>query len=125
MKPLLAPLALLSLSLLGGCVIAVGGPYDEDGPHAHDHAREEQRNREAIAGLALGTPVDEVRGRLGEPAFSEALTVAGKELRVLRYRTHRTHQDGDTTRDETTPLIFEDGRLTGFGEAALAQALSR
>ena len=38
-------------------------------------------------------------------------------------RTHRTHSDGDTTRDETTPLVFEDGKLVGIGERAAAEAM--
>jgi len=30
------------------------------------------------------------------------------EYRVLYYRTQRLHADGDTTKDETTPLIFKN-----------------
>ncbi|WP_279513250.1 DUF3192 domain-containing protein [Idiomarina aquatica] len=34
-------------------------------------------------------------------------------------RTHRTHADGMTTRDECTPIVFIDDKLTGTGELAL------
>lgn len=38
---------------------------------------------------------------------------------ILRYRTHHRHSDGETTRDETTPLVFVDGTLAAWGEASL------
>jgi hypothetical protein len=34
----------------------------------------------------------------------------------LFYRTQRKHSDGETTRDETTPLVFRDNRLIGWGD---------
>lgn len=108
--------------VLGGCVIHVGA--DDDGRYVHSDSRKESRNRDAISRLALGTPLDQIFEQLGEPDFAEAMTVGGREMRVLRYRTHRARADGDTTRDETTPLVFSDGKLTGIGEAAAAQAMT-
>ena len=40
---------------------------------------------------------------------------------VLFFRTHRTHSDGETTKDECTPLVFRDGVLIGFGDKAYRQ----
>jgi hypothetical protein len=45
----------------------------------------------------------------------------GATYQVLYYRTHRTHSDGETTKDETTPLVFKDSALIGWGMDALAR----
>ncbi len=115
---LLLPLLLAT----SGCVVHVGGgDYgDRDGKVV----RQENRNREAISSLALGTSIDQVRAQLGQPIFTDATTVKGEEVRVLRYRTHRVRADGDTTPDETTPLVFHKGLLTGIGERAVEAAMA-
>lgn len=101
-------LALLTFST-AGCVII-------DGEYAGHDWRDEQRdNREAISQLQLGTSRDAVLTRLGPPRDSEAFLREGEEVRVLFYRTRRTHSDGETTRDETTPLVFEGDKLVGWG----------
>jgi len=126
-----APLKLTALALaassilLSGCVISLGGDGDDRGDsYQSSIEKQEARNRNAIAGLQLGTDIGTVRAQLGEPDFADAMMVGDTEVRILRYRTQRAHADGDTTRDETTPLVFKAGKLTGFGEAAAAQALS-
>ena len=101
-----------------GCVLHVGGDGDYGGDRPSKIERLEGRNRAAISRLALGSTFDGVRTQLGEPDFTEAFLVGQSEIRILRYRTHRSHADGDTTPDETTPLVFRDGKLTGIGEAA-------
>lgn len=108
---------------LSSCVISVrdDGDYDDRGDSV---AKAEKRNREAIAALPLGQSIEQAQLQLGEPDFTEAFAGKGGEVRVLRYRTHRVHADGDTTKDETTPLIFVGGKLTGIGDAAYAKALT-
>jgi len=84
-----------------------------------DWARVERENRLAIESLDTGLALDEVRSVMPhEPAFTEAFSVDDVDYRVLFYRTQRVAGDGVTRRDETTPLIFADGRLTGWGELA-------
>ncbi|MDD3763490.1 MAG: DUF3192 domain-containing protein [Nevskiales bacterium] len=120
MKQTLRLLCVLAAATMAtGCVIHVGAD-DDDRSYIHDDGikAKEARNRDIISGLALGISAEAVRDRLGEPDFSEAWMEDGHEVRVLRYRTHRTHSDGDTTRDETTPLVFRDGKLEGIGERA-------
>ncbi len=100
---------------LSGCII-VG---DRDN---HEEWRLEQReNRETISELELGTSRDRVLTLMGAPAFSEAFTRNGNDYQVLYYRTQHRHSDGDTTKDETTPLVFKNDRLAGWGEEALAE----
>lgn len=116
---IVAGTALLATS---GCVLHVGGDGDYGGDHYSKIERQESRNRAAISRLELGAGFDAVRAQLGEPDFTEAFMVGQTEVRILRYRTHRTHSDGDTTPDETTPLVFRDGVLAGIGESAVANA---
>ena len=111
-----------TLLATSGCVIHLG----EDIGQTHDSVRaEEMRARHRIAEWPLGTPSSVVLAELGTPAFTDLVDTPSGELRVLRYRTHRTHADGETTRDETTPLLFRDGRLVVSGELALGRELGR
>lgn len=114
-------LALLAAStLLSGCVIAIGDDdYERSGYQQSSWSEIEERNREKIGQLDVGTSVDTVRRKLGVPDFDEMLVKNGEEHRVLFYRTQRTKGDGATTKDECTPLIFVNGELSGFGQTAL------
>ena len=103
---------------LQGCVIAIGG---EGYTSSSDYRDSEQRNRHYIASLAEGTNLATVEAELGTPNFSDLTTVDGVRYRVMYYRTHRVHADGNTTRDECTPVVFADGLLIGTGDLALAR----
>ncbi len=115
--------ALISLGL-SGCVI-IDGEHEWE---SHNSAakrtvweQEQQRNREAISTLALQTERAAVLAQLGVPSFSEAFRHNGEEVHVLYYRTQRIRSDGATSKDETTPLVFRNERLMGWGEQALMQ----
>ena len=100
---------------VSGCVVHVDDRRDgEDSAWA----QREKDNRAAIEDLELGTAASDVRARLGSADFSEAFSSAGHDYRVLFYRTHRVDSDGETSRDETTPLVFRDGELVGWGDKA-------
>ena len=106
-------LSLAALLVLGttGCV------YIDGERVGHDDWREEQRiNSEMISQLEMGMGRNTVVGKLGTPADSEAFDSNGAEMRVLFYRTRHRHSDGVTTRDETTPLVFENDVLIGWGQ---------
>lgn len=107
----------VSVIALSGCVVAIGN----DGTNGRDAAWSEieRDNRLAIESLRLGMSVREVQSAMPhESDFSEAFTVKGEPYRVLFYRTQRVAGDGVTTRDETTPFIFANGELVGWGESA-------
>jgi len=95
-----------------GCVFIDGERVDLD-----DWREEQRDNREAISRLEIGSSRETVVERLGTPDDSEAFQQNGEEVRVLFYRTRHRNADGDTTRDETTPLVFRDDRLVGWGES--------
>jgi len=112
--PTLGLLAALTAAT-SGCVYVNGeniGPSDW---------RDEQRtNSKLISELEIGAERSAVLTRLGPPSDSEAFTRDGEEMRVLFYRTQHKRSDGETTRDETTPLVFENDRLIGWGQAVYA-----
>ncbi|MBY6204087.1 DUF3192 domain-containing protein [Halomonas denitrificans] len=106
---------LTAATILSGCVVAIGNDSDR----RDDWARLERENREAISMLEIGMTRAEVESRMPHPpAMSEAFPIDGEAYTVLFYRTQRVEGDGRTTRDETTPVIFVDGILDAWGEAA-------
>ncbi|MEX0899403.1 MAG: DUF3192 domain-containing protein [Gammaproteobacteria bacterium] len=110
--------AALATVMASGCVLVVAdGEVVGNGNGKRESAMEQQKyNRVAVPKIAIGTAIEDVRDDLGEPHFAEAFAREDGEYRVLFYRTHRTRQDGDTTRDETTPVVFRDGSVIGIGD---------
>jgi hypothetical protein len=111
--------ALLSLAATG-CVYVNGENVGWD----DDWQKEQRINRNEISKLEIGTTRGAVIERLGTPTDSEAFTHEGEEVRVLFYRTQRKHSDGETTRDETTPLVFKNDLLIGWGNQVYADLRS-
>ena len=109
-------------TILSGCVI-IGGDVDEFDRNnsSQDWAELERNNREMIASLSVGEGFDAIQGRLGQAAFSESFKRGESLYHILYYRTHRVHSDGETSKDETTALVFIDKQLIGWGEKALSQ----
>lgn len=103
-----------TLVSLPGCIIVNDHGWNDD------WEEEQVSNREAIASLDIGMERSVVMQRLSMPEFSEAYTHDGEEYRVLFFRTQHRHSDGETTRDETTPLVFRNNTLIGWGEEAYA-----
>ncbi|RUO25399.1 hypothetical protein CWE09_01295 [Aliidiomarina minuta] len=117
---------LLPLSLtLSGCVLVVDGSKGERSSSVFsqsDWQKLEQSNRKQIAALDTGESLAQVLDKMGTPDFDERLTKGDTDYRALFYRTHRVKSDGQTTRDECTPLVFENGTLIGWGEHKLKVA---
>lgn len=113
-------LLLLPLTIsLSGCIIVADGS-DWDGDNSSNWRAEQNKNRSKITNLTLGLHRTEVIEQMGSPSFSEAFTTEnGASYQVLYYRTHREHGDGETTKDETTALVFETDKLIGWGNDAL------
>lgn len=114
-KLAIAAAATLTLS---GCVIVTDPDDDWDRSSSAWEYRQKD-NHAYITDLRLGAPMDQVRAELGRPDFSEGFSSNGSEVIVLRYRTQHRHSDGETTYDETTPLVFVDGALAGWGESVV------
>ncbi|MDT8409666.1 MAG: DUF3192 domain-containing protein [Wenzhouxiangellaceae bacterium] len=79
----------------------------------------ERENRQAISGLQIGMTVDGVRVAMPHPVdLSEAFAVDDLNYRVLFDRIRHVTGDGETTRDETTPLVIANDELIGWGASA-------
>ncbi|MDQ7049963.1 MAG: DUF3192 domain-containing protein [Enterobacterales bacterium] len=108
--------ALLLLVSLSGCIVVGGDSWRDD-----EHWKQRQsQNRETIAALELGATRQSIVSQLGAPDLSEAFSRGQDQFRVLYYRTSHKHSDGNTTKDETTPLIFKNDLLVGWGNEALS-----
>ena len=120
MKTLILPFAAAGLLMTSGCVLSIGG--DDHDAYDHTSVRAQERsNRDYISSISMGTPSTAVVTHLGIPDFTDVFKGEQGEYRILRYRTHRTDADGDTTRDETTALVFLNGHLVGVGEQAITR----
>jgi len=114
--------AVITLITLQGCVIAVGGEgWDRD--EDDSWRKQEEANKKLINLLELGQTESAVTTQMGQPDISEAFSRNGENYKVFYYRTQQLHSDGRTTKNETTPLVFSDGVLVGWGESALDNAL--
>lgn len=118
-KVLLLLCVMVSLSM-SGCVISIDDD-DFDGDYgSHSSWQKEQReNRRHIDNLSLGEDKTAVISRMGSPSFNEALQKGDNQYQLLWYRTQHHESDGITTKDECTPLIFENNVLVGWGSTAL------
>ncbi|GIU42406.1 DUF3192 domain-containing protein [Shewanella algidipiscicola] len=96
----------------------------EPSPEDMDWQDREAYNKAKLSELTLGQPLDTVTLVLGKADFSEAKTVKQDSLQVLFYRTHHTKSDGETTRDECTPLLFKNNKLIAWGQDTYQQYLT-
>ncbi len=115
MKYLPLLLALSAPVLLSGCIISVD---DHKDGYSNDWQDREYNNRKHIAKLQEGMGFENIVGRMGVADFSELQQKEDGVYRILYYRTQRSTEDGITTKDECTPLVFKNGELMGWGERA-------
>lgn len=72
-------------------------------------------NNEQLADLAIGQTITQIKLLMGKADFSEGKITGDDALQVLFYRTHHAESDGETTRDECTPLLFKNQKLIAWG----------
>ncbi len=106
---------------LSGCIVVGGGDWD-DHNHDSDWQERQQDNKRVINQLEINDSRQSILEQLGAPDFSEAFSKGDDNFRILFYRTQHEHSDGETSKDETTPLVFKNNRLIGWGIDALAVA---
>lgn len=81
-------------------------------------------NNAKLADITIGQSISEIKLLMGKADFSEAKTTGEDALQVLFYRTHHAESDGETTRDECTPLLFKNQKLIAWGADTYSQYLS-
>ncbi|MDN3640269.1 DUF3192 domain-containing protein [Simiduia curdlanivorans] len=106
-------LATVTASLLSACIY-----INKGGDSNSDWEKTERENKAVISSLQINTAEMDIRSRLGEPDFSEGYTDNDADVRVLFYRTQRQKEDGITSKNECTPLVFRNGKLIGWGDKA-------
>jgi hypothetical protein len=106
----------LSISL-SGCIVVGGGDWRDDDNSSWK--KEQTNNKDVINQLEINDSRLSILEQLGAPNFSEAYMKGDDSYRILFYRTQHEHSDGETTKDETTPLIFKNDSLVGWGTDAL------
>lgn len=106
------------VSTLSGCVVAVGNDGFDNDDDGKSWRKTQEYNQNYVSTLKTGLDMATIRKNLGTPAFSESFMKQGETIEVLFYRTHHTHSDGMTSKDECTALIFKQGQLVGWGDKA-------
>ena len=111
----------LSMSLTGCVIVSTDEDtraewFDNDSKAKWQQVQKD--NKRKIAQLEIGDDYSSVRKTMGTPEFNESYSEDGKKYQVIFYRTHHRHSDGETSKDECTPLIFINGKLTSWGEKA-------
>jgi hypothetical protein len=109
----------LALSVTG-CVIAVDTDHWKEDMHGWQDRQ--KHNLRATEQLRIGRTRDSIVAEMGQADFTEAFVREGKTFDVLFYRTRLVAEDGRTTKDETTPLVFVDNALVGWGDSAIEKA---
>jgi hypothetical protein len=110
---------LLTSTTLTGCVVAIGNDGFSDD---EQWEQTQKRNDSYINSINLGATIAIIRADLGEPDYRDSFQRNGDTFEVLYYRTRHQNSDGKTTKDETTPLVFIDGHLVGYGSTAVENA---
>ncbi|MGQ9571401.1 MAG: DUF3192 domain-containing protein [Thermodesulfovibrionales bacterium] len=77
---------------------------------------EMKRNNENLLKLEMGMTKENVSAIMGKPTFNEAYqSLKERSVVILFYYTQRKWADGGYTKDECTPIVFENGKLVGWG----------
>ncbi len=75
------------------------------------------RNNENLLKLEMGMSKEDVISIMGKPDLNEAYqSLYGKPVVIFFYYTQRKWPDGNVTKDECTPVVFENDRLVGWGD---------
>ncbi len=119
MRNIVTLVSLTMLLSLGGCVINVNS---DDWKEENNWKERQERNERMINKMVLGKTRTSVEADLGTPDIVESFVRSGETFTVLFYRTRHIDSDGLTTKDETTPLVFAEGLLVGWGDSAVDHA---
>jgi outer membrane protein assembly factor BamE (lipoprotein component of BamABCDE complex) len=75
------------------------------------------RNNDNLLLLEMGMTKEQVMKIMDKPDLNEAYqSLNGKSVVIYFYYTERQLSDGNITKDECTPVVFEDGKLVGWGD---------
>ncbi|MGX9463221.1 DUF3192 domain-containing protein [Shewanella sp. A14] len=95
-------------------------------PQPEDRAWDDRQafNLQQMSDISFGQSLNEIRALLGRADFVEAKTAIDGQYQVMYYRTHHIKSDGETTKEECTPLLFRDNLLIAWGQDTEEQYFS-
>jgi len=96
----------------------------EPTPDEMDWEDRQAYNRAKLTEITIGQSIGEVKMMFGKADFSEAKISNEQNLQILFYRTQHIESDGETTKEECTPLLFKQGKLVAWGEDTYQQYLT-
>lgn len=74
-------------------------------------------NRQGLMLLEIGMSKQEMLKIMGMPSLNEAYKMPNEGImEVFFYYTHRKWADYNTTKDECTPVVLENGEIVGWGD---------
>ena len=122
MNSKLAKIAIGGFSLYFVFAVLVLTFYDDD-PDQMSWNERQAFNKRYINKLSIEKPIkkNEIIEALGSPDITEAKKLDDSVYQVMFYRTKHIKQDGITTKDECTPLLFKNGLLIAWGNTAFEQ----
>lgn len=85
---------------------------------------EAAKNRKSLLHLSIGMTKTEVQKAMGDPRKTEAYSKDGRNIEFWLYMTEGITITDRKLRDSNfTPLVFEDGKLIGWGRNFYDQTL--
>lgn len=88
------------------------------------YAKMARKNNDLMLTLNAGQTKQEVLDIMGSPTKSEKYSSNKKEMDVWYYRTDSFATGGWDTDDYFTPVIFENGKLVGWGNDLYFQKIT-
>ncbi|MCL1138510.1 DUF3192 domain-containing protein [Shewanella pneumatophori] len=118
------PVVIISLFVTYVAFVAVIMVFYKPTPDEMSWEDRQAYNQAMLTDLTLGQPIADIKTIFGKADFSEAKISNDDTLQILFYRTHHKTSDGQTSKEECTPLLFKQGKLIAWGETSYQQYLA-
>ena len=118
------PVVVISIFIAYVAFVAVIMLTYEPTPDEMDWEDRQAYNKAMMNEVTIGQHITDIKSLFGKADFTEAKMSNEQSLQVLFYRTHHKTSDGETSKEECTPLLFKQGKLIAWGEDTYQQYLS-
>ncbi|MGS0690320.1 DUF3192 domain-containing protein [Shewanella sp. 0m-8] len=118
------PVIVISIFVAYVAFVAVIMVSYDPSPDEMDWEDRQAYNKALMNEVIIGQTIEEIKTLFGKADFTEAKISDEQSLQVLFYRTHHKTSDGETSKEECTPLLFKQGKLIAWGEDTYNQYLA-
>ncbi|ABZ77615.1 conserved hypothetical protein [Shewanella halifaxensis HAW-EB4] len=118
------PVVVISIFVAYLAFVAVIMVSYDPSPDEMDWEDRQAYNKAMLNEVAIGQSITEIKSLFGKADFTEAKISNEQNIEVLFYRTHHRTSDGETSKEECTPLLFKQGKLIAWGEDTYHQYLA-